>query len=113
MRSLMKSFIITFHAAALAAAAFFTRPGRRELVFYLLDKTAEHEEREWRKGDLEKTDKFAKSLTIHDRILYVEAEKDGQIIYTGAFAHWFPHAEKGERSEKASVVEVARLIGKF
>src|SRR3954469_23861744 len=116
MKRVMKSFIITFLATALAVAAFFTRPGRRELVFYLLDKTAEHEEREWSKRDVDKADKLAKSLTIHDRILYVEAEKDGQIISTGAFAHWFPHPEKGDKSEKskkASVMEVAKLIGKF
>src|SRR5882762_6561406 len=109
----MKAFIITFLAAALAIAAFYTRPGRRELVFYLLDTAADREDREWRKADLEKADKFAKAVTIHDRLLWVEAEKDGQIIYTGAFAHWFPKLEKTEKGEKATVTEVARLIGKF
>src|SRR2546423_7157076 len=95
-----------------AAAPCSPRPGRRELVFYLLDTAAEHEQREWRKGDLEKADKLAKAVTIHDRVLWVEAEKDGQIIYTGAFAHWFPKFEKTEKGEKATVTEVARLIGK-
>jgi hypothetical protein len=109
----MKAFIIMCLATALAAAACYTRPGRRELVFFLLDTTAEHEQREWRKGDLEKADKQAKAVTIHDRWLWVEAEKDGQVIYTGAFAHWFPRLEKTEKGERATVTEVARLIGKF
>jgi len=112
----MKSFLITLLATALAAAAFYTRPGQRELVFHLLDTQAEQANRSWRKADLEKADKLAKTVTIRDRILWVEAEKDGQILYTGAFAHWFEHKEKdekGEKSEKATVAEVARLIGKF
>ena len=112
----MKSFLITLLATALAAAAFYTRPGQRELVFHLLDTQAEQANRSWRKADLEKADKLAKSVTIRDRILWVEAEKDGQILYTGAFAHWFenkPKDENGEKSEKATVAEVARLIGKL
>ena len=72
--------------------------------------------RSWRKSDVEKADKLARSVTIHDRLLYVEAEQDGKILYTGAFAHWFESNQKenkGEKSEKASVSEIARLIGKF
>jgi hypothetical protein len=115
----MKSFLITFLATALAAAAFYTRPGQRELVFHLLDGTAEQSNRSWRKGDVEKADKLAKSVTIRDRILWVEAEKDGQVIYTGAFAHWFENkgkdekSDKGEKSERATVAQVAKLIGNF
>lgn len=112
----MKSFLITFLATALAAAAFYTRPGRRELLFHLIDSQTEQASRSWRKGDLEKADKVAKSLTIHDRILWMEAEKDGQVIYTGAFAHWFennPSEAKNDKSEKATVTEVARLLGKL
>src|SRR6266550_9448925 len=112
----MKSFIITFLATALAAAAFYTRPGRRELLFHLIDSQTEQANRSWRKGDLEKADKLAKAVTIHDRILWMEAEKDGQVLYTGAFAHWFERNEKdekGDKSEKATVAQVAKLIGKF
>ena len=115
----MKSFIIAFLATALAAAAFYTRPGQRELVFHLIDTQAAKADRSWRKADAEKADKLAKSITIRDRLLWVEAEKDGQIIFTGAFAHWFENtprdakAEKAERSEKATVAQVAKLIGNF
>ena len=112
----MKSFLITFLATALAAAAFYTRPGQRELVFHLLDTAAEQSNRSWRKGDLEKADKLAKSVTIHDRVLWMEAEKDGKVLYTGAFAHWFentPKDAKNDKSERATVAEVARLLGKF
>jgi hypothetical protein len=115
----MKSFLITFLATALAAAAFYTRPGQRELVFHLIDTQAAQSNRSWRKADAEKADKLAKNITIRDRILWVEAEKDGQIIYTGAFAHWFENtprdakADKSDKSEKASVAQVAKLIGNF
>ena len=115
----MKSFLITFLATALAAAAFYTRPGHRELVFHLIDIQAEKADRSWRKSDAEKADKLAKSITIRDRILWVEAEKDGKVIYTGAFAHWFENTgkdekgDKGEKSERATVAQVAKLIGNF
>jgi len=36
----MKSFLIMCLATALAAAAFYTRPGQRELVFHLIDTEA-------------------------------------------------------------------------
>ena len=112
----MKSFLITFLATALAAAAFYTRPGRRELLFHLIDSQTEQANRSWHKSDLEKADKLAKSLTIHDRVLWMEAEKDGQVLYTGAFAHWYennPTDAKGDKSEKATVADVARFLGKF
>ena len=115
----MKSFIIMCLAVALAAAAFYTRPGQRELVFHLIDTEAAKADRSWRKSDAEKADKLAKSLTIKDRLLWVEAERDGQVVYTGAFAHWFENTpkdqkgEKSEKSERATVAQVAKLIGSF
>lgn len=115
----MKSFIIMCLAVALAAAAFYTRPGQRELVFHLIDTEAAKAERSWRKSDAEKADKLAKDITIRDRLLWVEAEKDGQVIYTGAFAHWYENTprdakgEKPEKSERATVAQVAKLIGNF
>ncbi|HEV8291299.1 MAG TPA: hypothetical protein VGP94_05230 [Tepidisphaeraceae bacterium] len=115
----MKSFLIMCLATALAAAAFYTRPGHRELVFHLIDTQAEQSNRSWRKSDAEKADKLARNITIRDRLLWVEAEKDGQVLYTGAFAHWFENtpkdqkSDKGEKSEKATVAQVAKLIGNF
>jgi hypothetical protein len=115
----MKSFLIMCLATALAAAAFYTRPGQRELVFHLIDTEAAKADRSWRKADAEKADKLAKSLTIKDRILWVEAERDGQVVYTGAFAHWFENnqkdqkGEKSEKSERATVAQVAKLLGNF
>jgi hypothetical protein len=112
----MKSFLIMVLMTALAAAACYTRPGRRELVFFLLDTQSAQEGRSWRKSDLEKADKIVKQVTIKDRWLWVDAEVDGQVIYTGCFAHWYPRtekAEKGGKSEKATVMEVARMIGNF
>lgn len=112
----MKSFLIMVLMTALTAAACYTRPGRRELVFFLLDAQSKQENRSWKKSDLEKADKLVRSLTLRDRWLWVDAEVEGQVIYTGAFAHWFPREEKGQKpdkSEKATVMEVARLIGNF
>jgi hypothetical protein len=115
----MKSFLIMCLATALAAAAFYTRPGQRELVFHLIDTQAAKSDRSWRKSDAEKADKLARSITIRDRLLWVEAEKDGQVLYTGAFAHWFENTpkdqkgDKSEKSERATVAQVAKLIGNF
>ena len=115
----MKSFLITLLATALAAAAFYTRPGQRELVFHLIDTEAAKADRSWRKSDAEKADKLAKNITIRDRLLWVEAERDGQVVYTGAFAHWFENTprdakgDKSEKSERATVAQVAKLIGSF
>jgi len=115
----MKSFLIMCLATALAAAAFYTRPGQRELVFHLIDTQADQANRSWRKADAEKADKLARSLTIKDRLLWVEAERDGQVVYTGAFAHWFENTpkdqkgEKSEKSERATVAQVAKLLGSF
>ena len=115
----MKSFIIMCLAAALAFAAFYTRPGQRELVFHLIDTEAAKADRSWRKSDAEKADKLAKNIPIRDRLLWVEAEKDGQVVYTGAFAHWFENTprdakgDKNEKSERATVAQVAKLIGSF
>ena len=115
----MKSFLIMCLAAALAFAAFYTRPGQRELVFHLIDTEAAKADRSWRKSDAEKADKMAKNITIRDRLLWVEAERDGQVIYTGAFAHWYENTprdakgDKPEKSERATVAQVAKLIGNF
>ena len=108
----MKSFLIMVLMTALVAAACYTRPGRRELVFFLLESQSQAES--WSKREVEKAQKFARNVTIRDRWLWVDAEVEGEIVYTGAFAHWFPRTQKGEsadKSETTAVMEVARLLG--
>jgi hypothetical protein len=37
-------------------------------------------------------DAFAETCDFKDRLLWVDVQRDGKTIYTGAFAHWFTFA---------------------
>lgn len=83
----MKTLLILFLTAALAAAAFFTRPAKREFVMYVLDT---HVPRGLGGNSaVEQADQLVKGLTFKDRFLWTEAQRDGKTLYYGAFSHWF------------------------
>ena len=44
---------------------------------------------------------FADTCTIKDHYLWVNVEKDGKTVFTGAFAHWFSHAAVKDQLHKA------------
>jgi hypothetical protein len=107
----MKSLLILILALALAAAAFITRPGKREFALYLLD-TQVPQNSAWAPADFERADHVVRHVTFKDRYLWVDVERDGKVIYTGAFAHWVGRGEAGEKPALPTVAQLARLVGK-
>ena len=86
----------------------FTRPGKRDLVLYMLEQQAGQQ---WSHSDLARIDELAGKLTIRDRYLWVEAEQDGKVLYTGAFAHWLARGQSADTSV-AKAEQLARLMGR-
>ena len=102
----MKSALIAILMVALLAAAFFTRPGRREFMLHMLDREG------WNPSGIERADRAMKDIQIKDRILWVDVEKDGKVVYTGVFAHWFARDGGDVRKTTPGIGDLARLIGK-
>lgn len=40
-----------------------------------------------------KVDRYLKDCTYHSRVLWAEVEKDGKVIYVGAFSKWFDRTD--------------------
>jgi hypothetical protein len=89
----MKKLIIFVLFLGLLAAAFLTRPSQADFKQYITDQTTHGENNllkvSW---DQFKADQFVKSCTFNDRLLWVDVQKNGQTLYTGAFGHWFSRA---------------------
>ena len=102
----MKTFLILVLSSALTLAAFMTRPGRREFVLYMADREGGV------RSSLERAVGMSKGLTFNNRVLWTDVEKDGKVLYTGAFSNFF--ARNGEQKEKdlPSIRELARLLEK-
>ncbi len=103
----MKTLLIAILALALLAAAFMTRPGRREFMLYLLDQRVPPSG-SWTSADLEAADNVSRKLVIKNRILWTTIEKDGKAVYTGVFSHFFPHGE-GVEVRTPSAADLAQL----
>ena len=97
----MKTFLIVILSLALMAAAFFTRPSEasfRQHVRNVMGAPSGG-------GDgqpalvMESTDSFLDGCEFKDRYLWVSVVRDGQTLYTGAFAHWFDHGRLAELRE--------------
>jgi len=93
---MIKSLIILALLLLLVAGAFLSRPSPQSLKPYLQQKTAAASTGGGGAGGLiqgllsdAQVDAFMKSCTFKDRLLWVDVERDGQTVYTGAFAHWW------------------------
>lgn len=104
----MKTGLILILSVALLAAAFLTRPGKREFVLYLLDNSAAGD-KDLSSSEIERADRVARGVQFRDRILWVDVERDGKVIYTGAFSHFVPRGEGGEMKQPTAA-ELARLV---
>jgi hypothetical protein len=90
----MKSFIILLLFVALGAAAYFTRPSKDSFRSFIEDNTTRGDHNFVSQViDKTKADYFADGCEIKDRYLWVNVERQGKTIFTGAFAHWFSHDE--------------------
>ncbi|HEX2973302.1 MAG TPA: hypothetical protein VHP11_13285 [Tepidisphaeraceae bacterium] len=103
----MRTFLILVLSAALVTAAFFTRPGKREFMLYVLDRQSNGGA--WSHDAIGRAESISKSVTLHNRLLWTDIEKDGKVLYTGAFSHWFPRNLTGETSLPA-VKDLAKLL---
>lgn len=106
IRSLtMKTTIIVLLLAVIAALAYFTRPSERSFQTILAEQLQE------RAATASTTlptptdpESLMKEITYKDRYLWVDVQKDGKTVYTGAFGHWFEWGKVVEApAEKATV----------
>ena len=111
--SMLKTLLIFVLCLTLAGAAVFTRPSEANFKDYLTGarpRTAPSVtpstpfDRPMTDSEAEQ---FAAACTFNDRILWVDVSRDGQTLYTGAFAHWFGrpgagavHRRDAEAAEK-------------
>jgi hypothetical protein len=89
----VKTILIILLTLALAAAAFFTRPSQADFDAYVKSQLPDQPRGFWDKVLNKKpaSERFLDGCAFKDRFVYVQVEKDGQVIYTGAFDHFFAH----------------------
>jgi len=99
----IKSILILVLLLALAAGAFMTRPSQADFQNYMHQQNSGNGQLSlkglWNDYELEN---YLKSVTFHDRVLWVTVEKDGQRQYTGAFGHWFKSSSAAVPAAKPS-----------
>ena len=96
----MKTFLIVLLSAALLASACFTRPDEEHFLGHLTRARATREAGASRKAAAEaEAEAFLEGCTFEDRILWVDVQRDGRTLYTGAFAHWFKHGTSGDAGD--------------
>ncbi len=87
----MKVFLILILGSGLAAAAHFTRPSEASFKSVVKQQLTEEASHNFFK-------RLGLGLRIHgylddcefkDRYLWVDVERKGKTVYTGAFGHWF------------------------
>lgn len=105
----MKTFLILILSLALLAAACFTRPAKREFILYILD-TQSANRGLFSNDSLDHAESLTKSVTFKNRILWTDVEKDGKVLYTGLFAHYFPRNAQLTDVSLPDVKGLARLL---
>src|SRR5688572_5376591 len=105
----MKTFLIVLLSAALLAAAFFTRPHEQHFRDHLARSAAPRDATNFRKAMAEmEAEAFAETCDFKDRLLWVDVQRDGRTIYTGAFAHRFKFSTNGESKPPVTKAVVAK-----
>ena len=93
----MKTAIIIVLFVLLLAGAFLSRPSQADFNRYIAEQTTGTDTNflavNW---DKFQADQFVQRCTFKDRWLWVDVQKDDKTIYTGAFGHWFNHAQIGK-----------------
>ena len=93
----MKTFLIIVLSLALAAAAFFTCPSQVSFRNHVRTMMAAEAGSEGQRALLTASaDDYLGGCEFKDRYLWVSVTRDGQAMYTGAFAHWFDHGRLAE-----------------
>jgi hypothetical protein len=98
---IMKTAIILVLFFALLAAAFFTRPDQHDFKSFIVKQQTKSDTNDFKKAiDQQIGEKFADHCQLKDRLLWVDVQREGKTIYTGAFAHWFNRAEVKSELQK-------------
>jgi hypothetical protein len=86
----MKTLLILILVIVLAGVAAFTRPSEKSFQYYY-----RHHQPQQIGGLIGQVtgnataDAFVQQTQYQNRFLWANIEKDGTVIYTGAFSHWF------------------------
>lgn len=105
----MKTTLILLLSGLLALAALLTRPGRREFILYALDSQSANGN--WSGDDYSRAQAMLQDVHFNDHWLWMDVEKDGKVIYTGAFAHWVSHSAPSTEKSMPELSQLAKLIG--
>jgi hypothetical protein len=97
----MKTAIILVLLVALLGGAALSRPTQDNFKEFVTAKFTQNDKGVLTTGfDQFRADNFFKSCTFSNRILWTDVQKDGQTVYTGAFSHWFSHADIEQQIQK-------------
>lgn len=105
----MKTVLILLLGLALLAAATFTRPDKRDLMLHVLDTRYGGN---WSQHEIQKADDLVRGVTFHNRILWTDVELNGQVLYTGAFGHWFGRSADTQKPlpTPTQLADLARFV---
>jgi hypothetical protein len=87
----MKTAIIILLLGVILGLAYLTRPSQRSFETALnqqLQDRAATASATLLPGPID-TESLLKDVVYKDRYLWVDVQKDGKTVYTGAFGHWF------------------------
>jgi hypothetical protein len=86
----MKTLLILFLVVVLAGVAAFTRPSERSFKYYYRHNQVQPiGELVGQVTGTATADNFVKSTQYKNFVLWANIEKDGTVLYTGVFSHWF------------------------
>lgn len=103
----MKTSLIIILAVALLAVAYFTRPSQRSFDLMVRDQlTAEAASPAGAVIKGAEATLATQDVVYKDRYLWVDVERDGKTIYTGAFGHWFQWGKVVEAPAEKTQVQV-------
>lgn len=110
----MKSFIIVVLFVALLAAAFFTRPTQADFDRYITQQKTAGQTNLIKEGWAQiQANQYVQGCTFNDRLLWVDVQRNGRTIYTGAFGHWFNRAQvAGDVDAAKEKIDSVQLGGK-
>ncbi len=93
----MKTLVILILAVVLFAGAFLSRPNQQQFKDYLTNRLARGSDNGLSRFFAgAKADQYIRGVEFKDRLFWVDVEKDGKTVFTGAFSTWFEHSQ-GEK----------------
>jgi hypothetical protein len=90
----MKTLVILILVVVLCGGAFLSRPNQQQFKAYLTNQYAKGSTNplsQFLSGA--RADQFIRGSEFKDRLLWVDVQKDGKTVYTGAFSTWFEHGQ--------------------